>query len=67
MEGNETNITCVRLSETTVLCDGEDYSIESILGAKDGLFWGYLFLYMFLVLFAGENSHLRERACEWVA
>lgn len=54
------NITCVRVSDLEVKCDGDVYVREHFLGARDALFWVYLVVYVALVLFAGKGL---EKSC----
>lgn len=54
--GGEDFLNCTRVSHATVECDGKEYHLEELLQATDGLFWGYLVIYMALVLFAGLRA-----------
>ena len=59
MATNGTNISgiiCYRLDRDTVECDGIEYGGGELLGPDDVLFWGYILLYIFLVLFAGSEG-----------
>ena len=53
MSGGEEILNCTRVDHDTVECGGQEYHLEELLGAGDGLFWAYLLIYMTLVMFAG--------------
>ena len=49
-------ITCVRESEGEIICNGTTYEVVGYIQPNNALFWVYLFVYIFLVLFAGERA-----------
>ena len=52
------NITCTRLHDDVVVCDGIRFKEEHVLSYKDTLFWIYLGIYVGLVILAGLMSGL---------
>ena len=49
-------ILCLRESDREIVCNGTAYEAVGHTQPGNPLFWVYLFLYIFLVLFAGERE-----------
>ena len=49
------DVVCRWLNNDTVVCNGIRYTREELLKDTNVMFWIYLCVYIFLVLFAGEN------------
>lgn len=57
---NKTTVVCYYLDivHDNVLCDGRTFSRQDFIGPSQPWFWGFLSIYVFLVLFAGLVSGL---------
>ena len=54
-EANDSEtIVCSVISDNEVCCNGTLYEHVQLLKYNEGWFWGYLGIYIFLMLFAGE-------------